>query len=51
MFYQYNKTCRSETFVIYAKGGGAIALHFQRLTCCHGRRNILFHLQMARQQG
>jgi len=33
---------------IYAKGGGASALHFQRLTCYCGRSDGTLHLQVVR---
>ena len=36
---------------IYAKGGGASALHFRRLTCYCGRSDGTLHLQVVRQQG
>jgi len=33
---------------ICAKGGGASALHFRRLTCYYGRSNGTLHLQVVR---
>jgi len=33
---------------VYAKGGGASALHFLRLTCYCGRSNSTLHLQVVR---
>ena len=36
---------------VNAKGGGASALHFRRLTCYRGRSNGTLHLQVVRQQG